>query len=145
MEPLERVAVLLTLMRELEAVMRLENGMLREMKLARMAELQSEKSALARAYEVELRVLRAAPDAVASLPDGVRAGLEQASRDFQASVRVNLQVLGAAKSVVEGIVRHIGDSLASAGRSRPGYAAPSRSSPDPVSGRVIAVAFDRRI
>ena len=41
MEPLERIAVLLTLMRELEGVMRQENALLREMKLARLAELQA--------------------------------------------------------------------------------------------------------
>ena len=53
-----RVAVLITLMRQLQEVMRAENGMLRDLNLARLNELQAEKLALAGSYEVELRRLR---------------------------------------------------------------------------------------
>ena len=65
------VAVLLTLMRQLQEVMRTENGLLRDMRLERLRALQAEKAALADAYEVELRRLRDAPDA------GGRAGAER--------------------------------------------------------------------
>ena len=99
MEPLERVAVLLTLMRELEGVMRQENALLREMKLARLADLQTEKAALAEAYETELRSLRSAPEAVASLPTAVRQSLEQATREFQLTVRSNVNALLAGRAV----------------------------------------------
>lgn len=145
MEPLERVAVLLTLMRELESVMRQENALLREMRLARMAELQSEKAALAEAYEIELRALRSAPEVVASLPDSVRLGLEHATRSFQTTVRNNVNALQAGRAVVEGIVRHIGESLATVRPSRAGYPGVPRPAADPGPNRVIAVAFDRRI
>ena len=98
MEPLERVAVLLTLMRELEGVMRQENALLREMKLARLADLQTEKAALAEAYETELRSLRSAPEAVASLPTAVRQSLEQATREFQLTARSNVNALLAGRA-----------------------------------------------
>ena len=42
-----RIAVLVMLMRQLQEVMRTENGLLRELKLARLQELQAEKAALA--------------------------------------------------------------------------------------------------
>jgi len=58
MEPLERAAVLLTLMRELQQLMKRENALLREMRLDRLAELQAAKSTLAEAYEMELRAFR---------------------------------------------------------------------------------------
>ncbi len=145
MEPLERVTVLLTLMRELEGVMRLENGILREMKLGRMADLQHEKAALAESYEVELRAMRSSPEFVAQLPDGVRASLEHASRSFQEVARANVQALAAARAVVEGIVRHIGDSLAAVRPSRSGYPGMAGAVADAAPSRVIAVAFDRRI
>lgn len=145
MEPLERIAVLLTLMRELEGVMRQENALLREMKLARLAELQAEKAALAEAYETELRSLRSAPEAVASLPDDVRRSLEQATRAFQLTARSNVNALLAGRAVVEGIVRRIGESLATVQPARRGYAGAVRPVEAAAAARVIAVAFDRRV
>ena len=62
-----RVAVLITLMRQLQEVMRAENGMLRDLNLARLNELQAEKLALAGSYEVELRRLRESPATVSGL------------------------------------------------------------------------------
>jgi hypothetical protein len=145
MEPLERVAVLLTLMRELEGVMRQENALLREMRLGRLADLQAEKAALAEAYEIELRALRRAPEVMASLPAHARASLEQATREFQLTARSNVNALLAGRAVVEGIVRRIGDSLATVRPGRGGYAGAVRPVADAGSARVIAVAFDRRI
>ena len=57
----------MTLMRQLQEVMRTENGLLREMRLARLQELQAEKAALAESYELELRRLRQAPELLAGL------------------------------------------------------------------------------
>ena len=48
-----RVAVLLALMRQLQEVMRAENGLLRDLKLARLRELQIEKATLAGHYELD--------------------------------------------------------------------------------------------
>ena len=138
-----RVAVLMALMRQLQEVMRAENALLREMKLARLQELQAEKSALAQSYELELRRLRQTPETLAALPEGGRSLLEAAMREFQGTVRANADRLLQSRQVVEGIVQVIGDSLAG-GAAPAGYGAPSRPAHDPARGRVIPVAFDRR-
>lgn len=141
MEPLERVAILLALMREIEAIMQQETLLLREMRLGRLEGLQGEKATLVEAYEIELRAFRRSPESVADLPDEARRTLEQATRAFQAAVRANARALLAGRTVVEGVVRRLGESLAA---SRAGYASDDPAQ-EPPPGRVIAVAFDRRI
>ena len=138
-----KVAVLMTLMRQLQEVMRAENAFLREMKLARLQELQAEKSALAQSYELELRRLRQSPETLAGLHEDGRALLEAAMREFQGTVRANADRLLQSRQVAEGIVQAIGDGLAG-GASAAGYGAPSRPAHDRARGRVIPVAFDRR-
>ena len=76
-----RIALLLTLMRQLQETMRIENGLLRELGLARMRELQSEKAALAERYEIELRRLRQTPEAL-----GARPVLRRHTTRWQAAV-----------------------------------------------------------
>ena len=56
-DPRSRVATVLALMRELMGLMQAENGLLREMRLARLQALQEEKTALAQSYELELHKL----------------------------------------------------------------------------------------
>jgi hypothetical protein len=138
-----RVAVLLALMRQLQEVMRTENGLLRDLKLTRLHELQLEKSTLAGHYELELRRLRQTPDALAGLGEEARRMLEGSMREFQATVRANADRLLQARSVVEAVVQAIGHSLAAAGGPSPRYAAGPQPPSDP-SARVIPVAFDRR-
>jgi hypothetical protein len=132
----------MALMRQLQEVMRAENALLREMKLARLQELQAEKSALAQSYELELRRLRQTPETLAELPEDGRSLLEAAMREFQGTVRANADRLLQSRQVVEGIVQAIGDSLG--GAATAGYGAPSRPAHDTARGRVIPVAFDRR-
>ena len=144
MEPLERVAVLLALMRELEGVMQQEGQLLRSMRLERLDEVQAEKATLAEAYEIEVRAFRKDPQAAAGLPDEARRTLEEASRSFQQAVRANARAIEAGRVVVEGIVRRLGESLMGRRTMRTGYAAEAPVHEAP-AGRVIAVAFDRRI
>lgn len=139
-----QVAVLLMLMRQLQEVMRTENGLLRDMRLARLQELQAEKSSLAEAYELELRRLRQAPAAVASLPDASRSLLEAETRAFQATVRANADRLLQSRQVVEGIVRVIGESLGATEPKPRGYRGPSGPAAEPAVARVIPMAVDRR-
>lgn len=143
-DPFERAAVLLTLIRELQAVMQRENALLRDMQLARLEDLASAKATLAEAYEREVRSLRAAPQVVGALPAEARIVLEQATRDLQAVQRTNLHALEAAKAVVESILQRLGDSLAAHERRGAPYASPG-SPQGEARGRVIAVAFDRRV
>jgi hypothetical protein len=137
-----RVAMLMTLMRQLQDVMHAESALLRGMKLDRLRELQAEKVALAEGYELALRRLRQTPEALAGLDESGRGQLEAAMREFQAVARANAERLRHASHVVEGIVQAIGRSLGATEAGAPGYRASSRGTPEP--GRVIAVAFDRR-
>jgi flagellar biosynthesis/type III secretory pathway chaperone len=144
MEPLEQVTVLMTLMKRLAQVMDHERALLRSMRLEALPEIQDEKEALAEAYEIELSRLRCSPEVLAALEPGVRGQLHEAMRAFQETVTANLNALLAAQSVVEKLLRNIGDSLA---RSAAGftYGARGQGAPAEARGRVIAVAFDRKL
>jgi hypothetical protein len=144
MQAQEKVALLMTLMRQLQEVMRAENALLRDMRLQRLRALQTEKAALAESYELELRRLRQSPELLAALdPDG-RDLLAESMREFQATVTANANRLRQAQQVVEGVVRTIGESLGRHGAAPRGYGAPTHPGADPGRGRVIPVAFDRR-
>lgn len=118
MRPLERVAVLLTLMRELQDLMRQENELLRELRLGPLPSLQADKALLAEAYAIELQWLRRAPEAMGELPPEAGPTLEQAMRDHQAAVRANLELLEAARPAVEAARVALEQSLATL-RPRP--------------------------
>jgi hypothetical protein len=144
MEPLEQVTILMTLMKRLAQIMDHERALLRGMRLEALPELQDEKEALAEAYEIELSRLRCSPEVLASLEPGVRRQLHDSMRAFQETVTANLTALLAAQAVVEKVLRNIGDSLA---RSAAGitYDARGQGAPAEPRGRVIAVAFDRKL
>jgi hypothetical protein len=139
MGALETVTLLLALIEELRATIERENRLLRSMDVDALGDVLEHKTALADAYEVELRRLRARPELVAELPPAVRSRLEQALRDLQASMRANLNALLVAKGVVERMARHIAVSLSEAGA---GCAFdPSR----PRRAEVVPLALDRQV
>jgi hypothetical protein len=142
MAPFERVSMTLTLMRQLRHVVVLETEALRQMKLAPLADLQAEKTAIALAYEREVRDLRATPEIFAALDDPVREAFAEASRELQTTIAANVRALEAARQVVQGIVKTISDSLESVQR-RPSYQ-PGGRVPEPASG-AVPVAFNREI
>ena len=141
--PEAQITMLMTLMRQLQETMRTENGLLRELKLTRMRELQSEKAALAERYEMELRRLRHAPETVAALSDEARRLLESSMRELRATARANADRLLQARSVVEAVVQTIGRSLDPAGMGGRSYGTIASQNVEPPA-RVIPVAFDRR-
>ena len=138
--PVGRTAVLLTLMRELEEVMRAEDALLRDMRLERLKALQEQKAALADAYDAELRRLRNAPDAVGALEPEVRRALDEAMRSFREAVRANARRLEAARKVVEGIVKALGESVTAAQR-------PARYRPGSADrgAQVVSLALNHRV
>ncbi|WP_191059262.1 hypothetical protein [Geminicoccus harenae] len=143
MEALERVSVVMMLMRQLEQVMEQEILILRAMRLDRLEEVVTEKTVLCQAYEAELRALRREPELLAGLDPALRAELEHATRDFQVRAGANLRALDAARAVVERVMRHIGTSLEAAPFKPKLYRhGPERT---PMRGQVIALAFDRQI
>lgn len=141
-DPRSQVAVLLALMRELEGVMQAENGLLREMRLGRLQELEAEKTALAQSYELELRRLRAEPGCLAALGAEERSLLEAEMRRFQAVARQHTERLLQARTVAEGVARVLAENTVGAAAA-PAYGQAPRQGGE-TAGRVIAVAFDRR-
>jgi flagellar biosynthesis/type III secretory pathway chaperone len=134
---LERIAVVLTLIERLCAVMAEEGDCVRRMAVDRIGELQEEKRALAEAYEKELAALRRAPEVVGALPLEARHELEEGMRRLQAASRRNADLLAAAKTVTERLLRRVTEALAI---ELPGAGpAPGRT------GRVVAVSFDRSV
>jgi len=146
MAPFERISLALTVMRQLQHVVGRETEALRQMKLAPLGDLQAEKSELALAYEREVRALRANPEIFAALDTPVRESFAQAARELEATIAANVRALEAARQVVDGVVRTLGQSL-EAVRPRPAYA-PSGAGAGggaETASRVVAVAFDREI
>lgn len=143
MEPLEKAAVLMTLMKRLGQIMDHERALLASMRLDDLNDLQEEKSALVDAYEVELDRLRKGPETFAALEDGVRLQIEEAMRRFQEAAHSNALALSSAKTVVDKVVRNIADSLARQQRAH-SYGPPSVAGQQR-SGEVISVAFNRKL
>lgn len=143
---LERAATLMALMRDLEGLMGAENALLREMRLDRLRGLQDEKAALATAYEVELRRLRASPEVAGALAPEARLALEEGMRRFRDAARTNARRLEAARGVVEGVVKALGSSLSSsrnAGGYRPGMQAAAGGRGG--GAQVVSLALNRRV
>ncbi len=142
MSGLERLALLLSVIERLCAVMAQENDCLRRMEVETVRALHLEKRRLAEAYERELGQLRREPTLLAELPVHARIELEEAMRRLHAAARRNSEVLWAAKTVSERLLRHLAESLA----EHP--FAHSLSSPRGATsgtGKVVAISCDQRI
>ncbi|NJO38859.1 MAG: hypothetical protein HC871_16190, partial [Rhizobiales bacterium] len=112
MEPLEKAAILMTLMKRLGQIMDHERALLASMRLDDLKDLQDEKTALTEAYEVEMARLRKAPETFARLDHNSRRQIEDAMRRFQEAAQSNMRALTAAQTVVDKLVRSIADGLA---------------------------------
>ncbi len=138
----ETVTILMTLMRQLTLVMEHEHALLRGMRVDALRDIQAEKTALAEAYEIEVRRLRSEPHKLADLEPGVGQELALAMREFQASARANADELLAARDVVECIVRCIGDSVKGTAASYGGAHTDMRGD---TSAKVVSLAVNREI
>jgi hypothetical protein len=145
MEPLEQVTVLMTLMRRLGQVMDHEAVVLQSLRLDALQDIQEEKAALAEAYEIELGRLRCSPQGLGTLESAIRDRLHEAMREFQEKVSANLRSLVATQTVVERVLRNIGQSV-SRSAAGPSYGARGEAAAagEP-RGQVISVAFDRKL
>jgi hypothetical protein len=141
MEPLERVTVLMTLMKRLGQVMEHERAILHSLRLEVLPDIQEEKVALAEAYEIELSRLRCSPETLAGLDPRVRSQLHEAMRAFQECAAINLHALRAAKAAVEKVLQSVAGSLA---RSLPEPADGRKHAVAEPRGQVIPVVFDRK-
>lgn len=151
MEPLEQVTVMITLIRQLEAVLEHENRALKAVNMTVVEELQEEKSLLVEAYEIEMRKLMVDPSILGSLDDHVRLTLDEAVRQLQATSSRNTAMLAAAKTVIERLVRKLGESMAKTaiggryGMSGAGTHSAGQRGPQQSGGKVIAVAFNHAV
>lgn len=144
MEPLEQVTIVMTLMQRLAQVMDHERAILRSLRLDALPDIQDEKAALAEAYEIELGRLCRSPATLAVLEPLVRERLEEAMRGFQEALAANLNALLGAQTVVDRVLRNIGDSLAR-GTGGPSYGARGQAGAGNGGGQVIPVAFNRTL
>jgi hypothetical protein len=144
MEPLEQAAILMTLMKRLGQVMDHERALLRSMRLDDLKDIQEEKSALADAYEIELKRLRKTPETLAALDPSVREQIEGGMRRFQEAATANFDALHATHEIVEKVIRNIADNIARNQQGR-GYGPPGPSAARAQSAEVISVAFDRKL
>ena len=134
-------------MRQLQEVMRTENGLLRDMRLARLQELQAEKSSLAGSYELELRRLRQAARrggqparCQAAAPAGGRTRA-RSRRRLRANADRLLQIPAPWSRASSGSSAELGATEPTGPR---GYRGPSGLAADPAVARVIPMAVDRR-
>lgn len=139
MKPLERVTLLMTLMRQLQDVLDRENTILKGLRLERLYELQREKAGLLQAYEAELRRLRAEPAVMGGVDPEVRACLDQAMRDLQRAVRTNSIVKGRSRRILLCLVEQLGHSL---GNLEP---AMRRYLGEATSGSVVPMVAERSL
>lgn len=144
MEPLEKAAILMTLMKRLGQIMDHERALLNSLRLDDLKELQEEKTALVEAYELEMQRLRETPETFAALDGGVREQIEGAMRRFQDAAQENMRTLAATHTVVDKVVRNIADGIARHRRG-PCYQAPGAAAAKPATAQVISVAFDRKL
>ena len=145
MEPLEQVTVLMTLMRRLGQVMDHESLLLQSLRLDALPDIQEEKAALAEAYEIELGRLRCSPQVLGTLESTIRDRLHEAMREFQDKVTANLHVLLANQTVVDRVLRNIGQSLSrSAAGPSHGGRGEAAAAAEP-RGQVISVTFERKL
>ncbi len=133
---LDKVAILLTVTRQLTQVLEAETDALRRLRLAELAELQAEKQALADVYETEFRMLRSEPEVLGAVSLDAREELEHSTRSFQEAARRNGLALQAAQTVVERALEVIGQSLTSSPSYQPHGLGPK-------AGEVVPFALDR--
>jgi len=109
---LERAAILMVLMRELEEIGRAEVAVLRRLRPGRLRELRAEKAALGEALEIGLGRLRRSPEVVGALEPEAREALEAAMRRYRSATRATGQRLLAARRAMDDVARELDASLA---------------------------------
>lgn len=119
---LERAAVLMVLMRELEEIGRAEVAVLRQLKPDRLRELRAEQAALGEALEIEFGRLRRSPEIVGALEPEARETLDAAMRRYRIATTENARRLHAARRLVDDVARELdaGLTIAAAGPAEAG-------------------------
>jgi hypothetical protein len=144
---LERAAILMVLMRELEEIGRAEVAVLRQLRPGRLRELRAEQAALGEALEIEFGRLRRSPEIVGALDPAAREALEAAVRRYRSATAENARRLLAARRLVDDVARELdaGGLAAAAADAGSADAGPrGAASPTRETAEVLAFAPRRR-
>lgn len=111
MEPLERVAVFLTLIERLNGLLDEEQALLGHLDLANIEALYNEKSLLADAYAIETQRLRRQTDDLRTLDAEQRETIVAALGRFEQGLLENLRTLLHAERQLSHLTEQVRDSL----------------------------------
>jgi hypothetical protein len=139
---LERAAILMVLMRELEGIGRAEVAVLRQLRPGRLRDLRAEKAALGEALEIELGRLRRSPEVVGALEPEAREALEAAMRRYRSATWADARRLLAARRAMDDVARELDASLAAT--TGPAETAHDGAAPAACEAQVLAFALRRR-
>ncbi len=107
-----RLGEVIRLSGQLAALMTEETELLREMRIAEIEPLQSQKAALAAAYASVLSAVGRRPEQIAEAPPALRQSLRDATRELQTALDQNMRAVIAAKTVNERLIRVVSDAIA---------------------------------
>jgi len=131
------VAGILATIERMDTVLREETELVRGARLSEAASLVEAKAALAGTYQRELEAVRAAAGVIGRLLPDRAAELRRALASLQASLALNLAVVGTAKAVAEDMMRSVAEDVARRDRPRgygpAGVATRYAGAPAPVS------------
>ena len=119
--PAERAEGLLRLTRRLTDLINEETRLFQDRRPQDALGLQDEKSQLANIYRAEVARARKEPTRFAGAPAPIKTALREATQNFHASLAENGRIVGALKTVTEGVVKAIADEASRQRSTAGGY------------------------
>ncbi|WP_323762775.1 flagellar basal-body protein FlbY [Maricaulis sp.] len=119
--PAERAEGLLKLTRRLTDLINEETRLFQDRRPHEALVLQDEKSQLANIYRAEVARARKEPARFSGAPAPIKQALRDATTRFHESLAENGRIVGALKTVTEGVVKAIADEAARQRSTAGGY------------------------
>jgi ribosomal protein L17 len=131
----------------LVALMTTEIEHLRAHRTHEVEALQSDKAALARAYETIVRELRKRPGLLATLAPAIKAELAGKAHEFQRLLVANEAALRAAKEVNGRVLKAIADAVVASQKDKGGYTnlAAAGNRRGPMAKTAVPVSINRTL
>ncbi len=141
------ISELLRIMSRLTGLLDQEAEMLRAMKPTEIQSLHQDKLALSAAYESQIKILKANPAMLRSIPAGPRAEFKAKIKKFQAALTANQYGLRATRKATECALQAIADEVQAKTENHAGYSAKGTVGSPGAYGRTsaLAFAFDQRL
>ncbi len=128
----------------LDEIVTKENALARENRLSAIGEMEAEKTRLSIEYHRYARALKADPDRLRHASEAEKARFKAAVTSLEGKLADNERLLGAAKSVVEGIVQAAARAATEARAPTIGYTKEAGMSQRPKSA-TATIALDQRV